>query len=212
MVGFWNYFKFLFKEIPLTLPIVILFVSPLLFFGRKQLQFQRIALIEMFWGNRKLWGIVDILIALLAFSLAFAMGEMGPKRAWFPLNVAVFMVCCVFAYQFGTWAYIRLKGKLFIVVVCAQVLLIGFQVWRGIGQVQSTSAYAEAYGQRMQLIQEQLSTSECPMELEPLPNSGWLFSAEITSDTTDFRNRHLKLYFGDSCQFILSEKVISSAE
>ncbi|MDP6909193.1 MAG: hypothetical protein QF371_06795, partial [Flavobacteriales bacterium] len=37
LVGFWNYLKITFVEIPLTLPFILLFVSPLAYFGRKQL-------------------------------------------------------------------------------------------------------------------------------------------------------------------------------
>ena len=211
IVGFWNYFKLIFIKIPLILPIVILFVSPFAFFGRKQLQYQLITFREIIWNNRKLWGISDILIALMAFSLAFVMGELGPTRSWLPLTFMVLTISTVITYQLGTWFYIKTKGKLFQLVVIGQVALFVFQCVSGLNQIPKAAAYAESVDERMNLIKETAPGNNI-MVLEPLSESGWLFSSEITSDTAHFTNKHLKLFFNDKRHFVVKDGVTLKPE
>lgn len=212
IVGFWNYFKFTFKEIPLTLPVIILFASPLAYFGRKQLTFQVTSLRDVIWNNRKLWGIADILIGLLAFVLAFVMGEMGPTRAWVPLTFITVAIALVVAYQLGSWVYLKTNGKLFHLAVIAQLILLGFQFWSGFRQITTTRIYANAVDARMERINLGLKRNTEFILLDPLPESGWLFSSEITNDTAHYRNRHLNLYFENESRIILKEGVTSTPQ
>ncbi|MFC2176712.1 hypothetical protein ACFLR1_07090 [Bacteroidota bacterium] len=211
IIGFWNYFKLIFIKIPATLPTVILFVSPFAFFGRKQLRHQFIALQETIWNNRKLWGISDILIALMAFSLAFAMGEIGPERAWLPLTFMVLSISVVITYQLGTWFYIKTRGKLFQLVVIGQVLLFAFQGVSAFNQIPKVAAYAASVDQRMNQIIA-CTANDSIMVLKPLPDAGWLFSAEISNDTNHFSNKHLKLFFQNKYTFVLEDTLTSKLE
>lgn len=210
LVGFWNYFNFNFKEIPLILPLVILAVSPFGFFGRRQLRYQLISIREIFWANKKLWGLADLTIAIIAFSLAIVMGEMGPTRTWLPITFIVVTVAVFIAYQLGTWVYIKSNGKLIHLVISAQILLLIFQVWTGYSQIRSTNEYALSVDQRMELIPYLEKNPATSYSLEPLAASGWFFSAEITSDTTHFANDHLELFFDNKYNLALKEPVPSS--
>lgn len=212
MVALWNYVKFTFIEIPLVLPIVFLFALPFAFFGRKQLQFQLISIKEVFWANRKLWGATDITVALLAFSLAMVMGEMGPERAWLPISVMVLILAIAIFYQLGTWAYIKTKGRLYHIVLVGQLVLIGYQATALIWQTTLSSRYATSVDRRMELAYDKTESCEGIIELEPLCNSGWLFSAEITTDTAHFTNQHLGLFFGKRCNFVVKQDVTSTSE
>lgn len=212
IVGFWNYFKFNFKEIPLLLPLVILMVSPFGFFGRKHLQFQLISIKELFWANKRIWGLADLTIAILAFSIAFVMGEMGPTRTWLPISFVVVAVAVFIAYQLGTWAYIKSNGKLLHLVIGAQVILLSYQLVSGYDQVYKTNMYASAVDQRMTLIETFNLAPNTIYHLEKLPDSGWLFSAEITSDTAHFTNDHLELFFENKYNLALKDSITSTIE
>lgn len=212
IIGFWNYFRFNFWQIPMVIPIVILMVSPFGFFGRRQLMYQLISIKGVFWTNRKLWGWADLTIVLLAFALAMVMGEMGPTRTWVPLTFIILSVGVCIAYSLGTWVYITTKGKLFLLVVIGQILLIGYQAVNGYQQISNTSAYAQAVDSRMQSIPERMKLNETIIQLSPLPDSGWLLSAEITADSSHFTNRHLKSFFGNGQAFVLEDSVTSTTE
>jgi hypothetical protein len=211
LVGMWNYIRFNLKEIPLILPTLVIVASPLAFFGRKQLQFQLISIKEIFWVNRNLWILADVMIILLSFAMAFAMGEMGPTRAWIPLSFLVLTVSLVVAYQLGTWVYIRTKGKLFQLVILAQIIGLSYQIGMGYFQISTTTAYSKAVDRRMEAIPSLMKQSRV-VSLKPLPNSGWLFSAEIDAEPDHFTNMHLSLFFGNTNDFVLAEDVTSSAE
>jgi len=212
VIGFWNYIKFTFKEIPVTLPAILLFASPLAFFGRKQLRFQITSFRDVLWNNRMLLGIADLLIILLSLVMAFVMGEMGPTRSWIPLTVIVTSVTVVITYQMGTWIYIRSNGKLFHLILIFQLILIGFQSYTGFQQIGSAATYAAATDSRMKFIDKELIAGESLIELEALPQSGWLFTSEITNDTAHFRNKHLSLYLGGHAKLILRDTTISISE
>lgn len=209
LTGFWNYIKFTLKEIPLVLPIFMVGAAPFAFFGRKQLRFQLISWKELVLVNRKLWIIADLLVFVMAFTMAFSMGEMGPQRAWFPLTFVTLIFSVVFAYQLGTWLYIETKGKLYQVVILSLIFGIVAQIGIGFYQIKTTSIYAKAVDQRMEFITSTSPTNSV-IELEPLPDSGWLFSTEITSDTSHFTNKHLGLYFGNDHAFMVRDTVTST--
>ena len=210
LVGFWNYLKFNFKEIPLILPLVILAVAPFGYFGRKQLRYQLISIRMIFCANKKLWVLADITIALLAFSLAIIMGETGPTRTWLPITFIVVTVAVFIAYQLGTWVYIKTNGKLLYLVISAQIFLLILQGWTGYSQIKSTNEYALSVDQRMELIPSLEKNPTTIYSLAPLAASGWLFSAEITFDTAHFANDHLELFFDNEYNLAVKEPVPSS--
>jgi hypothetical protein len=118
----------------------------------------------------------------------------------------------VIAYQLGTWVYIKTNGKLHYLVISAQVILLVFQCWTGYHQISSTSKYAYAVDERMKLINRKLENGISFIELDPLPDSGWLFTSEITNDTTHFRNKHLSLYLGTDSKLVLRKPEVSSSQ
>ena len=208
ILGLWNYVKFNFYRIPTILPIAILAVAPFGFFGRKHLRFQLISWKDVFWSNRKLWLIADLMVGVLAMALGWVMCEMGPERTWFPITVLVVTVSVALAYQLGSWAYIILKGRLFQVVVLAQLLLLSFQVTLGFIRVPESFHYANAHDARTVAIQA-ISDSEDNHKVASLPDSGWLMSGDISQDPDHFTNMHLGLYFGLSQPIVADSSLIS---
>lgn len=208
LVGMWNYIKFNLMEIPLVLPIAIIGVTPIGFWGRKHLRFQLMSIKDVVWANRKLWILADLLVAVLAISIGYVMSEMGPQRTWLPLTFLVLTVSTALAYQLGSWVYIHSKGKLFQLVCASQVVLLTFQTFSGYNQVSQTSTYAAAVDSRIELITSKHLTQDI-LELEPLPSSGWLFSSEISTDPNHFTNQHLQQYFQTECRLVKASDVTS---
>ena len=208
LVGLWNYIKFNLLEIPKVLPIAVLAVTPFGFFGRKHLRFQLISLKDVFWANRKMWILSDLVIALLSISIGFVMCEMGPERTWFPITILVLTVSVALSYQLGSWVYIVSKGKLFLLVILSQLILLGYQSVNGVIAIRQAIAYSSDVDQRMLSIKDQLDTKSA-ITVSPLSDSGWLLSSEISSDSTHFTNKHLGLFF-DTDQAIVLDSTLTS--
>lgn len=208
LVGMWNYIKFNLKEIPSILPIAVIGVTPIGFWGRKHLRFQLMSIKDVVWANHKLWILADLMVAILAMSIGFVMSEMGPQRTWLPLTFLTLMVAVTLGYQLGSWVYIFSKGRLFQLVVASQVVLLVFQSISGYQQISKTNTYAKAVDERMVHIAEN-HASNAIIQLQPLPDSGWLFSADISTDSAHFSNQHLKRFFNTNCTFIANERVTS---
>ncbi|MFM1874683.1 MAG: hypothetical protein RL266_420 [Bacteroidota bacterium] len=209
LVGLWNYVRFDLKEIPMVLPLAILFVSPFGFLGRKHLRFQLISIRDVFWQNRALWILADLMIFLIAMALGLVMSEMGPTRAWFPLTILVVIVAVALAYQLGTWLYVHSKGHLFHLAIAAQIIALVYQALVGFHEIRITNEYAAAVDKRMEHISS-LTETDTVIELPPLPDSGWLLSAEISPDTSHFTNRHLGLFFQNGNKFFVADSLTSS--
>jgi hypothetical protein len=116
------------------------------------------------------------------------------------------------AYQLGTWIYIKSNGKLIYLVIGAQILLFSFQVGMGHHQIYKTNQYAKAVDKRMKLIPSFMVDKSMIHRLEPLPESAWLFSSEITSDTAHFTNNHLELFFYNKYNLALKDSITSISE
>ncbi|MGB1316936.1 MAG: hypothetical protein ACPG5W_01950, partial [Flavobacteriales bacterium] len=162
--------------------------------------------------NKKLWGLADLTIVIIAFSLAMVMGEMGPTRTWLPITFIVVSVAAFIAYQLGTWVYIKSNGKLFQLVVIAQIMILAFQAFTGYSQYRTTKLYSAAVDERMHQISTLKTDFLTIQELEPLPDPGWLFTSEISTDTSHFSNKHLELFFENKFHLAVKEPVSSSSE
>lgn len=204
LIGFWNYIKFNLIEIPKKLPLVILLMAPFGFFGRKHLQYQLVSVKDVFWTNRKIWILADLNIAILAMALGYVMCEMGPARTWFPITIMVLSVGTVLAYQLGTWVYLKTNGKLFQLATIALVAVFLAQMYFGFSQFSISRTYAKAVDERMLLIHS-LPDTQHLIELEKLPESGWLMSSDIQADSTHFTNKHLGLFFGNEHTFVVQD-------
>lgn len=204
IVGLWNYIKFDLIEIPKKLPLLILFMAPFGFFGRKQLRYQLVSIKDVFWSNRKIWILADLTIAILAMALGYVMCEMGPTRAWFPITIIVLSVGLVLAYQLGTWVYLKTNGKLFQLATIALVAVFLAQMYFGFSQFNISRSYAKAVDERMLSIHSVPDTQHL-VALERLPESGWLMSSDIQADSTHFTNKHLGLFFGNEHTFVVRD-------
>ncbi len=93
-------------------------------------------------------------------------------------------------------AWLQPVEKVRWLLLAVPFLVIGsVLIFQLVHQSRVTSAYAEAYDQRMERIDEHRGRSS-PLALEPLPPSGMLYRAYIRKDTAHFSNRHMKKGLG----------------
>jgi hypothetical protein len=75
-----------------------------------------------------------------------------------------------------------------------------------IEQKQITTNYAIAVDKRMLMLKTFVDPGDnAAITLAPLPDSGWLLSSEISANPSDFRNQHLKKYYGLTNEILLKE-------
>jgi hypothetical protein len=131
---------------------------------------------------------------LILFPSCYLLRETPPARVW-TLNcflISLFISIC--GMKLGNVLH-RYQKQLLNISALALTILITLFVKIFIEEKRITDVYAAAYDNRMQiLIQSKSESAQKEISLEPLPPSGMLYPAEITTDTNDFRNRHLKNY------------------
>ena len=79
-----------------------------------------------------------------------------------------------------------------IVFVLACSILLAYGI---VTQKEIAGEYARAFDERMLLLQKSAG-SEKEIAVTPLPSSGLLYSAEISTDTAHFTNRQLRDFIG----------------
>ena len=70
------------------------------------------------------------------------------------------------------------------------ICIILFNTWNLVTQYKITQNYADKYDKRIEYI-NQMSSMDTVI-LEPLPNSGLLYSSEISFDSEHYTNQHLR--------------------
>lgn len=205
--GVKNYGRLLFLYIPLMLPALTGFLLPLAWMGRKSEHLQVADFGSLHKSYRHSVAIADLIALGISFMMGLVMSGMGPDRAWLPVSAMVLAVGAMVAFRSGKWLMERTSGRLFHMVVLTQLLLIAFQLREMVVNVPKAKAYALAVDDRMAAISNAVAAGRLELELTPLPDSGWLHSAEITTDTSHHLNRHLSLHFDDKVKVSISQTV-----
>ena len=187
------------RELPSILPVVVLFSIPIgLLLARRKV---------FATGRRELWGrILPILFLFLAsiyffqLPITFATQDLGADRTLFPL--------VIFAIAAFVWTFLHLRPILdrsrvptVRSALFAAMLLNGYTL---IDQLKVLPAYASAYDERMEMLEGMTETTGTII-VDPLPPSGLLLSAEISTDPSYFANQHLRLGLGLKAQVIKAD-------
>jgi hypothetical protein len=131
---------------------------------------------------------------ILLFPSCYLLRETPPFRVWTLNCFLVSVFIALSGLQLGNVLKVH-QRKFLIISSTALAILFLLLVKIFFEQKKITALYAAAYDNRMQiLIQSKTDSPQKEISLEPLPPSGMLYSAEISTDTNDFHNRHLKNY------------------
>jgi hypothetical protein len=210
--GARNYGRLLFRHIPLMLPALVAFLLPVAWMGRMSEHLQARDFGSLYLPSRHAFAIADLIALGISFMMGVVMSGMGPGRAWLPVSAMVLTIGAIIAFRSGEWLMERTKGRLFHLAVLAQMLLLGLQLWEMKVNVSRAKAYALAVDDRMATIADAVRQGATELELTPLPDAGWLHSAEVTSDPDHHLNQHLSLHFGGKVKVFVSGAVNSRDE
>ena len=153
-------------------------------------------------GNHPKWKLIFISILffgtfcyLFQWPLTYKVQDIAAIRLLLPETILLLiLVSWLFSIAFANFG--KQKTSLFIVFFC----FIGFQIFENVHQIKVARNYANTYDKRIEFLKEkEKSGNKDLVVLSPLPNSGWLYSAEISSNSAHFNNIHtqqgLNLHF-----------------
>ncbi len=182
--------KIMLLMIPVKLPFALFFCAPFVLLGRQFSSRQ-----SSFSESRKVFFralAVFLLITILSlYPIVLAMSEMGPPRS---LTHISFFLTCLFSFFFFYAGYrIRIPRKYiqaaFYIPAAGCILIISDTF---ITQYPVVSKYSEAADKRVQFLEElQHKGNRDLIELDSLPPSGLLYSAEISHDTAFYATNDL---------------------
>ena len=142
------------------------------------------------------WRAVTLLVVLWGFSCFFyllpttqLLHDIAPDRALGPLTFTLFLGGCYFAILWP-WKSPRPAKGWVLFPVGVLNLLLGATLLQ---QAKTSVKYAGAVDDIIELLKTAKPNEQGIVVLDSLPSAGFLYSAEITTDTIHHKNRHLKL-------------------
>lgn len=147
---------------------------------------------------------VSVIVLLLV--ICYVMVETGPPRIMFIISFLFSIYLVVVSFVFGqTCAFREDRIKLFL--WAAGLVSLVCVTYHLIIQTKITFEYSSAVDARIEqlMILKKENKSPSPVYLKPLPSAGMLYSTEISTNTSHFTNKELKLGLDLSFQVIKEE-------
>lgn len=137
--------------------------------------------------------LIVILLYILLFPSCYILSEVGPDRSLSLIILFVAFFIAVWSYYIGKHCITNLfaiRCGFFI----SMILLIALIITISVIQFNILSKYAAALDERSMLLKNlQKNKNKKSITVSKLPPSGYLYSAEISSDTNYFGNEHYRL-------------------
>ncbi len=133
-----------------------------------------------------------LIVFVLILPATLLLSETPPARALSQLSLVISVVYCACFFYVGYFfplphSSLRML-KRFSFLLCCGLLISSIQNQFTIGQ-----KYARGWDQRMEfLLQQKLDSKSKIVYLNKLGDSGWLYPAEISGDSSHFTNQHLR--------------------
>lgn len=147
------------------------------------------------------FGIADGVLICTMTITGFTLGGIGPNRALIHISamvlVLVIIVVPLINFPFLT-NQILLNCS---VILC--VILSGYLTFNLVMELPKEAAYSDAMKNRMVSINKQIDAGASEIKLKPLPDSKFLYRAEISEDPTNENNKQLSTIYGGDLQFLL---------
>lgn len=145
-----------------------------------------------------------IAIVLSLAPTSFILSETGPARA---LSIVTLIITISFAITFTLLGmFLRSESQVIKLSFAGYFFAMMFLFYFNIKEYKRSKVYSETYDERINHIHElQKSGFNEVAEFEPLPNSGMLYNAELSTDTNYFVNQHWKKGLGLQFELSLSQ-------
>lgn len=190
-----SFVKFGILYLPFKLTYILVFATPFLILGNtvksNEIKLFKYSFKTFFW---RLSLVFFLVLFLFFFIVAYVMVETGPPRMWFFVSFLLSVYCCILFFYAGFKDVISSKNLGFIKNGTV-ILGIGLLLFHIIYQYPIVSNYSKATDSRNEYITElnKTTTGDSLIYLSPLPPAGMLYSTEISTDTTHFTNKELRL-------------------
>lgn len=177
-----------------VLPYYILFGVIAFISGRQWKNESGISFAELFKGWIKPIALLPVIVLFLILPATLVMSGPPPDRAMMQVSFTITAFILFFSFDAGRKLNaIRLKDS--VVKTCTSASLLILIIFHLISQTIITHRYANAFDDRVNLLSELKAKGNKEMiTLEPLPESGMIYSAEISEYEVHFTNSFLKKY------------------
>jgi hypothetical protein len=176
------------KRVVYILPFILVLCLPMIAFSNRKKE----KTTDPNWKRKLVYLTLTyfLTVDLFQLSITYKTQDVGAYRAFY------FVSICTLAYVLALYYQIRKNLSLspafaFYSTVISLVLSTLFFGCQFEQQQAIVLKYAKAYDEHIQFVKAQNSPIHL-LELHLLPNSGLLYSAELSSDTTYFTNQHFK--------------------
>ncbi len=176
------------KKLPSIIPFTIILSLPSVYLGSV---FKKIA-IDMNWKRKMVWLTIFYLSAIYLYQLpiTYKTQDIGAYRALFPISIFTILYFSILFFIIGQ--NIRIGNKLLKGILFFSTISLCFiNAYNLANQTKIVFAYSKTYDERIAIL-KQPNNNHSTIELNPLPASGMIYSAEISKDTSYFSNQHLK--------------------
>lgn len=128
---------------------------------------------------------IAILVFIYQWTITKVTGDVAADRA------TLFIVLCMMIASILAYKLLSERISTSFLQSISLLAVAGVLTYHLFSQIQTTTIYAKAYDLRMQTLFDAEKNQTTPT-LAPLPPSGFLYSAEISSDSTHHSNVHLR--------------------
>jgi hypothetical protein len=141
--------------------------------------------------------VIGMIVFINQFVITFALGGLAPDRATITSSVIIAMVIIRYLFLLGNTTNLQFKGINSLLFFNATALLL-FTLY----YTRLHFNYAKAIDQRIEFIQNRKTN---PIQVKPLPPSGYIYSGEVTTAVKHYKNRHLMHGLGIKNEIVLKE-------
>ena len=124
-----------------------------------------------------------LMIFIYQWTVTKVTSDLAADRALFYVIVILMLTIIIFHKHLSFGIPTMTKRLLSLMIIAT---LLSYHL---ITQYSITRAYADACDSRIQML---VDAKQPPKAIQPLPSSGFLFSSEISSDSTHHANKHLR--------------------
>ncbi|MEP7168132.1 MAG: DUF6056 family protein, partial [Bacteroidota bacterium] len=188
-----SFIKIIFFRTPLKMHYLFLFSFPWLVLGNYlSTSAPKRKLITALNSIKKYFFIFLFLIFIFLIPTSFVMSELGPDRSLSQISFC-FSLCFTSLFFFIGYS-VEINNNAFQILKTGTIILsIGVLFFHLSEQFSITKKYANAFDNRISLLTELNKTEQKnAIELDALPASGMIYSAEISEDTSYFTNNFLE--------------------
>lgn len=186
----------IFKILPLS-PFIAIFLLPIIFIRIPEK-------IKIMLNNVSISGVSFFFIVLLFFHhlpIAYKIQDIAPDRAMAPFSIYLIIYLIIIGTKLNSRISLNEHNRS--KMLHASLILVFFITSITFySEYKIAKNYTQAFDQRISQIEA--GCDDNILELQPLPESGWIMSSEIETDQNHWKNQHLKNAYNLDCELMLS--------